>query len=214
MMNTYLIQSKVNWIKQARQDLKRIYNLDHTPFTRKIYFYFFEHDNKKYVYKNALKFVYSNAETFTKEIDPYFCELTQQYTPVDVCQFLEQVDSPLFPKLLDSNDSFFVYEYVIGDPVEFVTKEEFEFIEEQNQKLALTPFYNSMTYNLVRTSDSIKLVDLKHFECKIDLPFFLYFYNKDNVVNRLFSRKNTDLEKIFAHVGLDYPVSQAEIILY
>jgi hypothetical protein len=214
MMNTYLIQSKVHWIKKAKQDFKKLYKLDCNPFTRKIYFYFFKHEHKKYVYKDALKFVYSNADTYTKEPDPRYCELSPQYTPVDVCNFLESTKNPLLPRLIDSDKSFLIFEYVLGTPIDFVTKQEFEFIEEHSRALPLTPFYNSMTYNLIRTTNSIKLVDFKHFEYKINLPFFLYFYNKDNLINRLFIRKYSNLDSILSHLGIDYPVDQTEIFFY
>ena len=214
MMNTYLTQSKVAFIKEARDDFKRIYGLDHTPFTRKIYFYFFEHSGKKYVHKRSLKFIYSNADTYTTEVDPYFCFLTKQKEPVDVFAFLESYTGTLLPKLLENNDSFLVYEYWEAEPVDYVTSDEFWYLKKQHEELALTPFYNSMTYNLARKGEQIKLIDLKHFEPKDSKPFFLYLYNEQNSVNTLYIEKGTNIGPINAHLGIDYPVKDANIIEY
>lgn len=213
-MNTYLTQSKVRLIKQARKDLFDLYGIEHTPFTRKIYFYFFELDGKKYVHKESLRFVYSNAETYTKEIDPYYCGLTKQYEPTPVCEFLEAYSGNALPKLLDSNDKFFVYEYIDGEPVDDITQDEFYQLWQYHTEFDLTPFYNSMTYNLARTANSIKVIDLKHFECKINMPFFIYLYNEDNGINRLYIKRGTDIKPIADHLAVDYPVANATIFNY
>jgi len=213
-MNTYLINSKVQFINQARRDFKRLYGLDCSPFTRKIYFYFFVHDNKKYIHKHALQFIYSNAGTYTNDIDPQICQLTKQITPVDVCKFLENYTGSLLPKLIESNDSFLVYEYYPGDPVDNIAPAEFNYLKTQHEQLSLTPFYNSMTYNLIRNADQIKLVDLKHFEPKDTRAFFLYLYNETNRVNTLYVEKSTDIKPIIAHLAIDYPIKDAIIMEY
>ena len=213
-MNTYLIKSKVDLIKQARKDLLDLYGIDHTPFTRKIYFYFFELDGKKYVHKESLRFVYSNAETYTKEVDPYYCHLTKEHVPPDVCKFLETYNGTALPTLLESNDKFFVYQYVEGEPIDSITQEEFYQLWQYHTEFELTPFYNSMAYNLARTENSIKVVDLKHFECKINIPFFIYLYNEDNNINRLYVKYGTNLELIAKHLAIDYPVDTATVFEY
>lgn len=213
-MNTYLTQSKLAFIKEARREFKRIYGLDHTSFTRKIYFYFFTYNDRKYVYKPALEFVYSNAETYTTERDPFFCYLNKQISPVDVVEFLESYQGTLLPNLLEFNDSFLVYEYFVGTPVDSITSAEFKYLKTQHESLALTPFYNSMTYNLVRNGSEIKLIDFKHFEPKDSKPFFIYLFNEDNRVNTLYIEKDTNIESIMEHLAIDYPVKDATIIEY
>lgn len=213
-MNTYLIQSKVELIKLARDDFKRIYGVDYTPFTRKIYFYFFEYNNKKYVHKESLKFIYSNADTYTKEIDPYFCFLSKQTYPIDIINFLENYQGDLLPKLLEINDNFLVYDYWPAEPVDSIDATEFWYLKDQHNHIRLTPFYNSMAYNLARNGDQIKLIDLKHFEIKDDKPFFIYLYNEDNRVNILYIEKGSELARVFQHLSVDYPISDAIIIEY
>jgi hypothetical protein len=213
-MNTYLTKSKVDLIKEARQDFLDLYGIDYTPFTRKIYFYFFVYNQKKYVHKKSLNFVYSNADTFTKDKDPCYCELTKQITPPDVIGFLSTYAGTLLPTLVEENDKFLVYSYVSGKAVEFVTADEFFYIKAQSEQLELTPFYNSMTYNLIKNNEQITLVDLKHFEIKKDLPFFLYMYNQQNCVNTLYVEHNTDITRIYEHLMVDYPVNKCSITKY
>jgi len=213
-MNTYLIQSKVQLIKEAQADLFELYKIDFTPFTRKIYFYFFIHEQKKYVYKRALNFVYANADTYTNEINPSYCNLTKSLSPVNICKFLETYTGTLLPKLIDNNDKFFVYQYIEGNPIDSVTNNEFFNLKAHHESMELTPFYNSMAYNLVRTTNDIKLVDLKHFESKKNLPFFVYLYNKNNGVNSLYIEKHSALDKVVQHLALDYPMEYTKIITY
>lgn len=213
-MNTYLTKCKVDLIKQARKDLRDLYGIDYTPFTRKIYFYFFELQGKKYVHKESLRFVYANADTYTKLIDPYYCHLTKEFVPPDVCSFLENYKGTALPALLESNDKFLVYEYINGEPIDSLSVDEFYQLEQYHNDFELTPFYNSMTYNLARTANSIKVIDLKHFECKINMPFFIYLYNEDNGINKLYIKSGTDLSLIINHLITDYPVTSAVIFNY
>jgi hypothetical protein len=213
-MNTYLIKSKIQWIKQARQDFLDIYGIDYTPFTRKVYFYFFIHDNKKYIHKQSLNFVYSNADTWSNDISPEYCPLVKEITTVDICDFLRHYNGSLLPTLLEDNDKFFVYEYFEGDPVDAITADEFQHLKAQDSEVPFTPFYNSMTYNLARNAETIKLIDFKHFDPRQNLPFFVYLYNEDNRVNTLYIEKNTDTDAIVGHLGIDYPVKDAKIIEY
>jgi hypothetical protein len=213
-MNTYLTNCKVELIKEAKQSLLDLYGIDSTPFTRKIYFYFFIYNNKKYVYKKALNFVYSNAETYTTALDPVMCHLTKEIEPVRICEFLENYCGNLLPSLLEINDKFLVYEFEAGDPVDSITQLEFNTLRDHVETMSLTPFYNSMTYNLVRGPNGIKLIDLKHFEVKDNKPFFVYLYNKDNGVNLLYVIKDTVIDSILQHLNIDYPASEATLIEY
>lgn len=213
-MNTYIINSKVRLIKEAKKDFFDCYGIEHTPFTRKQFFYFFEYEGRKYVHKESLHFVLTNADTYTYTLDPYHCELTKQYEVPDIIGFLESYEGSFLPQLVDTNDKFLVYEIVDGDPVESVTEEEFFYIKEQLDLLTFTPFYNSMTYNMVRNNTGIKLIDFKHFEVKDDKPFFVYFFNEDNCINSLYIERGTDLDKAMQHVAIDYPVSDAHIVCY
>jgi hypothetical protein len=213
-MNIYLIKSKVGKIKQAKQDLLDTYGIDYTPFTNKIYFYFVELDGKKYVHKESLRFIYSNADTYTYDVDPMLCPVTKEIVPVDVISFLESCSSLLLLNKLESNQHFIVYDYYAGTPIESITEAEFFELKQHNQQLELTPFYNSMTYNLVRGKQGIRLIDFKHFEVKDSKPFFVYFYNRDNSINTLYVEQGTDIGPVVKHLERDYPVLEATVVTY
>jgi hypothetical protein len=213
-MNIYLTKRKVDLIKQAKQDFLDIYGIDYTPFTRKIYFYFFVYNNLKYIHKLSLDFVYSNAETWTTTSSPDSCGLSKEFETLDLYPFLESYTGDLLPKIVDHNSKFIVYQYVEGEPIDSITEQEFFYLRFEHSKLLFTPFYNSMTYNLIRTSSGIKLVDFKHFEPKDNKPFFVYLYNEQNRVNTLYIEQGTLLKSIIAHLEIDYPVHSAIIREY
>ena len=212
-MNTYIIKEKARWIRRAQKDLFQEFGIEHLPFTRKDFFYFFDIDRRKYVHKEALEFVYSNADTYSYRSDPVYCNLAKEYEIPDIVHFLENTESELLPPLVEVTDNFLVYDYIPGKPVDSITEEEYNYLKDENTFTELTPFYNSMTYNLLR-AEKLYLIDLKHFEERKDLPFFIYFYNYDNCINRLYTDKNADIDKIKDHLSVDYPVEDTEIIYY
>lgn len=216
-MNSYLIKSKVELIKEAKQNFLDIYGIDHTPFTRKEFFYFFLHEGKKYVHKRSLEFVYSNADTYSYDIEPVSCGLQKEFVPPNVCEFLETYTGNLLPKLDHANDKFLVFEYQYGDLMDSVSKEEFYYVKQEYEYLKLTPFYNSMAYNLLRTDCTeypVKLIDLKHFDDKDSKPFFIYMFNEQNCVNTLYVEENIDLTSILEYLSIDYPINDANIVYY
>jgi len=213
-MNIYLTQSKVSLIREAQQDLLDSYGINYIPFTRKIYFYFFILDKKKYVHKKSLRFFYSNAETYTKDIDPWYCKFPKETIPVDICYFLETYSGDFLPKLIEKNDKFLVYEYIEGNNLNSITIDDFYQLKNRHNEMMLTPFYNSMTYNLTKNENGVKLIDLKHFELKNNLPFFVYMYNQNNNINTLYIEENTDINTILKHLSGDYPINYINIINY
>lgn len=212
-MNGYLTWSKARLIRQAQNDFLNLTGIKITPWTKKIYFYFFIHEGKKWVSKSGLNFVYTNADTWTNDPLPDHCGLQREFKSVDVVDFLNYYSGKLLPPR-QQNQSFFIFDWIEGEPVNSITIDEFFYLHDQNMSMEFTPFYNSMTYNLVRTRDRIYLVDLKHFDRKIDLPFFVYFYNDAHQINRLYVEIGANLDKIIQHLKIDYPVLDAEIIGY
>jgi hypothetical protein len=211
-MNTYIIKSKVEKITRAKKDFYDLYGKKLTPFTRKDFFYFFIHNNKKYLHKESLDFVYSNADTFTNNIEPNCCDIYDKKSPLKIYDFLRNYKGKLLPKLLEENEKFLVYEYVNGNPIISINKEEYEFLKQCHDNMILTPFYNSMAHNLISTECGLKLVDFKHFEEKGDKPFFVYFFNEKFKVNELhFSERLLDIQN---HLKKDYPVEKSKLIQY
>lgn len=214
MTNTYLIKSKVDLIKEAKQDFLELYGSQISPFSRKIYFYFFIDKNKKFVHKKSLQFVYTNGDTFSTDLHPDFCRLEKLVEVPDIFGFLRTDESGLLPNLLEENEKFFVFDYVLGELVDHINMKEFFELKEFHYKIALTPFYNSMTFNLIRTETGIKLIDLKHFEKRDLRPFYVYFYNRQLGINRLYLEEKTQLEEVAKYLEIDYPVRDAVIVKY
>lgn len=213
-MNTYIINEKVRLIRKAQADYKKDFGLDYTPFTRKNFFYFFVRDNKKYVHKESLRFVYTNADTFHNDSDPTFCYLQKQVDIPDVVSFLGSAKSPLLPTLLEETSSFLVFDYIPGEPIKSLNEKDYKYIKDEVDKLELTPFYNSMTYNLLKNNNKVYLIDLKHFEKKVDIPFFIYFYNYDFGINTLYTDERSNVSLIKEIIDVDYPFDKANIIYY
>lgn len=213
-MNTYLIKRKVELIKEAKQDFLELYNIDHTPFTTKYFFYFIVYNNKKYVHKKSLNFIYTNGDTYTRTDNPYICNLSKQLNVIPIVELLSTYTGSLLPELLEENEKFLVYRFEPGTAIDSVTSDEFHYAKKQHDSLSVSPFYVSMAYNLVRTHDNIKLVDLKHFDVKNDLPFFLYMYNKEYCVNTLYVEEKTEIISIIQFLEKDYPLMHTKIIRY
>jgi hypothetical protein len=213
-MNTYLIKSKVELIKQARDDFKQCYGIDYTPFTRKMFFYFFIYGDKKYVHKQSLEFVYANANTYTTDVFPDKCALEKQLVPLDILPILSAYQGRLLPPLVEETDKFLVYQYTDGIPVDNISKDEYYFIKEQDSLMEVTPFYNSMAYNLARSQDRITLIDFKHFETRSALPFFVYLYNEFHGINTLYVDQSPPLQEILQHLATDYPASASTIVKF
>jgi len=215
-MNTYLIQSKIELLKEFKQDFKLIYNVDVFPFTNKLFFYFYVIEGKKYVHRKSLEFIYSNADTYTYDIDPYYCNLKKEYLPFNIISYLSSINSNLLPPLLDINDKFLVYDYINGIPINSINKDEYYYLKNLDTLSNYTAFYNSMCYNLLRDNEGkIVLIDLKHFEIKkSNLPFFLYFYNKSHAINCLYYDNSNMLPDILNHISIDYPTNNIKLINY
>lgn len=207
-MNLYLIKSKVDLINEAKRDFKLLYGEECEAFTQKLFFYFIISNGKKYIHKRALNFVYTNADTYTDHVDPYFCNLSRMHVP-NICQFLETTTHPLLPRLVDSNQYFLVFDHVEGSPVDHINREEFFTLKQAHLSMNLTPFYNSMTYNIVRNVQGLRLIDFKHFEEKDEKPFFVYMYNKDNNINTLYMEEGVDDTAVIKHIARDYPTDSA-----
>lgn len=213
-MNTYITKAKVEKIKLCQRDFEKIYKRTIYPFTRKSFFYFHVERGVKYVHKDSLRFVYTNADTYTKDIDPIICDVERRYAPIDIIEFLESYTGHLLPEKIGQNDKFIEYKYLSGESATIITRSEFNALRACVDLLPYTPFYNSMAYNLVRYSGGIRLVDLKHFEPKDNKPFFIYMYNENINLNTLYIEKHAVVGRATDHLMVDYPIKHATHILY
>lgn len=209
-MNLYLIKFKVDQIKQAAYDYGKPIN----GFTRKLFFYFFIDNNIKYIHKQSLFGVYTNAFTYSDEEDtPNYCRLNDKPIKDTFKPILDWIvkGNSIIPKVNDS-EHFISHKVMKGEVLNSLTQDQFFELKEYDGEY--TPFYNSMCYNLIDTVDGIKVLDMKHFELRDDKPFFIYMYNEDHGINKLYVESNTQLKPIFDHLNKDYYVTKQDVIYY
>lgn len=220
-MNLFCIKFKAFLIRKAQTDFFNEFNLSVNIFTKKIFFYFFVHNNVKYIHKESLRLVYTNLDTGSDLQDtPNFCDILdknkiqEKNEAVKDIIFLLQEQNILIPKI-NNTLNFLTYEFIIGEPVVEISSDEFKFLKNNSNFNGYTPFYNSMCFNMIRTKETLKLIDFKHFE-KIDSKkFFIYLNNEDFNINKLYIEKSTerdDINIILDHLRLDYNVERKDII--
>jgi len=174
-----------------KKQFKESFGYDIIPCrTNKIYHYFEVVNNTKIVSKEALQYIYGND-----------C--------ISLFNFFRS-NNKLLPKVLDENKYFFIFEYLEGEIMVDITKEDFDYLE-QFQGLEFYPFVNSLYSNLIRTSNGIKLIDLKHLDNKVtNLPnkikdtLIVYMNNEDNNVSDLYIRDDKYLDEILEVLIKDY----------
>jgi hypothetical protein len=208
----YDLRSKIVNIKQAQDDFFAIYH-EHiqVPHTNKPLFYFIAKDGKKYVHKHSLRFIYSNRDTFTLEDGVNYCKLTQEFTPLDIVSMLEAEQIPFFPRLLDTNEYFLVYEYVDGELMQDLTNDDYQECKALHQSCKYTPFYNSINDNLIRTPSGIKLIDFKQLD-PVDPTIPFYVYLRYTTSNQLHVDAGTPTSDIVSFLAAEFSVDNLTIV--
>jgi hypothetical protein len=201
---SYRNKMKIKLMREAVEDFKK--DLDKEPkhfFTKKENFYFIRDEDKKYIHKKSLRMIYTNYDTYTYDLEPETCMLTKQYKPLDLCLL----------GLPEASKNFYIVNWLEGEQILSLEENDYFHLKDKWKNINFTPFYNQMAFNLVKNENGIFIIDYKHFENKRDLPFFVYFYNKDFNINILYYEKNeNDLEKIKDYLSIDYPIEKAELV--
>lgn len=174
-LSAYDVWSKVQHTRQAQADFLELYGERVSPFTSNQYFYFIIHNGKKFVHKQSLKYIYTNRGTFTLDEGLDYCKLVKEFTPIDIVSILENEQLPFMPRLLDANEQFLVYEFTTGEMIQHITADDYYECKRIHAATHLTPFYNSINGNMIRTVSGIVLIDFKQLD-PIDQsqPFYVY----------------------------------------
>jgi len=187
MLTKVLLKQVLLYKQQFREDFERNVIPKNTT---KIFHYFEIIDDTKVVSKEALELIYED----------------KLYNLFD---FLRS-GNKLLPKLLKETEHFFIFEYLRGDIMRNVTKEDFDYLE-QFQGIEFYPFINPLYTNLIRTKDGIKLIDLKHLDNKVvDLPEHLketmcvYMGNEEKNISKLYIRDLKHIDEIQSILSKDY----------
>lgn len=215
-MFNYPLKVKIKQINKAISDFGELYNEKISPFTRKKIFYFFKHNNIKFIHKNSLRKYYTNLDTYSYDIETKnYCNLNDKNNIKEmednfnnVMQYIKS-GPELLPQYKET-ENFLYTEYIDGEVLSSITKEDFYYLKEMINEF--TPFYNSMAYNLIKKDNKIYLIDIKHLEKVDNKPFFIYMYNKDHGINNLYVDSKYD--EIIEFLSSDYPMDDCRIIKY
>lgn len=213
-LSMYDDYSKRRNMTQAVLDFEELYGQRlYVPHTNKQYFYFIAHGGKKYVHKSSLRFLYTNRDTYTYEDDASCCPLTREFEPIDIVSILESESLPFLPKLLDSNEHFLVYEYIEGTPIQDITEDDYEECRHIHSQSSLTPMYNSINGNMIRTPSGIKLIDFKQLDpVEPSTPFFVYLRYPTS--STLHIDASSDIAPVLSLLDAEYSTNNLSIILH
>ena len=212
MANLYLSKFKADQIRKAKKD----FGNNVSAFTRKLFFYYFIDDGKKYIHKDSLRAVYTNADTYSElENTLDFCLIADK-PKIDVfSEILSFIttENKIIPKF-EENDKFLFHKYIAGEPLTEINNYQFFFLKDADEEKDFTPFYNSMCYNLVSSEEGVMLIDMKHFERKDDKPFFVFMNNDKAKINDLYIEDDTVIDNIMNHLEKDYIIDNINIIRF
>jgi len=210
---TYLLKSKALYIRKAIAHFKEEFNIDIKIFTKKMFYYFTIHNNIKYIHKESFLFYLNNGDTFTYDIIPWKCNIdslnTFDFMYNDIVKLLKS-NNNLIPHIRESNN-FYMYDFVEGEPIIDISVKEFFELRKFFNENTIIPFYNSMCFNIVRTLNGLKIIDLKHFERKDNKPFYIYLNNDKYNINTLYIEETSDLELVLKHLRRDYTITNENI---
>lgn len=166
---------------------------------KKYFFYFQQCGDKKIVSKSSLQNIYMND-----------C--------AGLFNFFRQKNSFL-PKLCAETKHFFIFEWVGGETLHRISKEDFDILSEITLPDKFWPFCNSLYTNIVKTPEGIiNIVDLKHFDfgnCDVHdnviQHFWVFMHNEKAGVNTLYIKNVEHLPDIQMMLQVDYDISNMEI---
>jgi len=189
-------KTKVKQIIEYKKEFNLDFGLNIDIKQNRKLFHYFE------IYDGYLKKTKVVRKKSIQEIYEYDCE--------DLFNFFRSEDE-LLPTLLGESKHFFIFEYVEGELVKSITKEDFKYLE-RFESYEFYPFINSLYTNLIRLEDgSIKLADLKHLDNKIcKIPEYLkenlivFLYNKEDRVSNLYIKDEKYIDEIFEILEKDY----------
>lgn len=236
-MSVYLREEKIKWLHKMRDDLLKDCGVEvphGSGFSKKSFVHFMVVDDKKYVHKEALKFIYTNGGTYfmNTEMPKYFVVNQNAVEKKRIDGNVERMfnffreginQCKIYPEFLAETENFFVFKYYSEDEwerLERLTRYDTDFIKKsfdqtfKDEKEVITPFYNQMYNKLFRhkKTGEIVMVDLKGLEVwpKTSLAILMY----GEYVNDLYLLERRFLTRayILKPFAIDYPVQETNII--
>lgn len=235
----YLLDNKLKYIYRFVHDAKKDFGIDVKPGTgfKNIQFYYSANiDGKMYVHKDALHFVYTNADTYvedSREIQSFkFCK--DQSVIDDYNKKIETIfdfirsdfsKCEFFPRLLDESPNFFVFECLDEDDWEPVYRLRVDDRKDLVQKFNLayggkknivSPFKSELSGEIYRNKNSgnLRIFDMAKLKSHVNDFFVIYFCDRRNI-NTLYVLKANFLtfKKTFLKAyQADFDTEYAEFI--
>lgn len=155
------------------------YDLEHIPEP----IYWFKYKNKKYIMKEQLEII---SKIFTEQLSKQIVEEIN-FDPTAynnrLFEFWRNENNNLnyFPKFLDEDDNFFIFEYIEGNPLYSredclpYMKEYFEINKDIIKHTKNFRPTNLILWNWLITKDGLKYVNLRRFVLAVDLKISVDF---------------------------------------
>lgn len=236
----YLLENKTNFIRRFRDDIKKDFDVDVPEghgVTQSDFFHFGVVDGLKYVHKEALRFIFSNAGTYqlhepsSKNLEFVASEPEKKAVENTIEKLFdffrgEINEHSIYPEFIRESEKFFVFKYYSAEEgwgrINSLSRSDAKYIKARYKGLSkqtnkvVTPLYNQMFDKVFknRKTGEIKFVDLKSFELRPKEKPMVYFYNGD--VNDLYvlGVSIATRNKLVERFAIDYPVKNTRIKRY
>jgi len=233
----FLRKEKIKWLYKMHEDFYKETGivLPHGHgFTISDFCHFLIHDGKKFVHKDAMRFVLTNGGTYSahEKLLETFIFNSSEKARLKIDNEVERMfdfyrleinQIKLFPNLLKETEHFFVFEYYPESEwtqLLELTKEDSDYIRKvfldfnRNKKEVVTPFNNQLLNKFFRNNKTKELVmvDLKCLEFHPKAPLSILM--KNNYINDLYllERRYWTRAYILKPYTMDYDVSRTRLI--
>ena len=235
--NLYLRSEKIKWIHKFSEDFNKDFGVElphGTGFTKSDFFHFAAVDGKKYVHKEAMKFVLTNGGTYSEHQErPIDFKLNSNLKETEKIDlniarmfnfFRNDINQyKLYPAFLSETEHFFIFKYydsnewtsldiLLKKDSEYIKKSYVRYIKGTNE--VVTPFFNQMINKLFRNNSTgeIIMVDLKSLEFRPKSNLSILMYN--GRINELYLLERFFWTKSFIlrPYAIDYPVKYTQLI--
>jgi len=235
-MREHLRLKKIQFLYEVKEALFKDFNIEielGQGFTKSDMFHFVVIGDKKYVYKNALKFILTNGDTYNMH-QPLTSEFIVNKNPDDQKLITDNIQRmfdffrndinnfKLYPELLEETENFFVFRYYDEnwEKISSLDWKDSRYISKhfvrsyKGSKETISPFYNNMYNKLMKNMNSgeIKMVDIKSLEFRKVPNLAIYMYS--DITNNLYllDWRFVSRKKLIEPYSLDYPAEGARII--
>lgn len=233
----FLRNEKIKWLYKMQEDFCKEtgVQLPHGHgFTRSDFCHFLIYDGKKFVHKEAMRFVLTNGGTYSahEKLPETFIFNNDVNARLKIENDAERMFNfyrfeinkiKLFPSLLEETEHFFVFKYYPEDewtPLDRLSQEDSDYIRgvflefNKGKKEIVTPFYNQLLNKLYRhnKTNEIVMIDLKCLEYHPNGPLSVMMIDRNTNDLYLLERRYWTRSYILKPYAMDYDVARTRLI--